>query len=361
MRNQIIFGLAAAGVLSAAIVAVRSEVETKPLAPAFSPASNPYGKGIYASCIIESQQANGANLNVYPEVAGTIARIHVAEGDSVACGATLVTLDDSVQRATAEQQRAQAAAALAQLEALRAQPRKETLEITLAQLEYARATLKTAEDQLEKQRRSYEIEPRSVSRDALDNAVNTAAAARASVRVAEKQLALTRAGAWIYDIRNQQSQYAALQQTLSASEAQLRKYTIRAPSAGVVMAINAAEGSYVSPQGTYDTYGQGFVPLLVMGSPQDQGGVRCYVDEILVHRLPAGKQIQATMFVRGTQVKVPLQFVRIQPYVSPKIELSNQRQERVDVRVLPVIFRFDRPKDFPLYPGQLVDVYIAEG
>jgi HlyD family secretion protein len=65
------------------------------------------------------------------------------------------------------------------------------------------------------------------------------------------------------------------------------------------------------------------------------------------------------MFIRGTELKVPLTFERIQPYVTPKIELSDERQERVDLRVLPVIFRFDRPKGVSLYPGQLVDVYVA--
>ena len=35
----------------------------------------------------------------------------------------------------------------------------------------------------------------------------------------------------------------------------------------------------------------------------------------------------------------------MQPFVSPKIELSDQRQERVDVRVLPVIFRVEKPED----------------
>jgi HlyD family secretion protein len=46
--------------------------------------------------------------------------------------------------------------------------------------------------------------------------------------------------------------------------------------------------------------------------------------------------------------------------VSPKIQLSDQRLERVDVRVLPVIFRLKIPKDVTLYPGQLVDVFISE-
>jgi HlyD family secretion protein len=50
----------------------------------------------------------------------------------------------------------------------------------------------------------------------------------------------------------------------------------------------------------------------------------------------------------------------MQPYVSPKIELSDQRLEQVDVRVLPVIFRLSKPETLQLYQGQLVDVYIGE-
>ena len=122
--------------------------------------------------------------------------------------------------------------------------------------------------------------------------------------------------------------------------------------------MNAAVGSYVSAQGAYDPYTQLFDPLVVMGAPQDHLAVRCYVDEILVARLPSAWHIRAQMAIRGTDTKIPLEFVRVQPYVSPKIELSNERQEQVDLRVLPVIFRFEK-KDAPVYPGQLVDVYIG--
>jgi HlyD family secretion protein len=68
----------------------------------------------------------------------------------------------------------------------------------------------------------------------------------------------------------------------------------------------------------------------------------------------------AQMSIRGSDVKIPLEFVRVQPYVSPKIELSDQRQERVDVRVLPVIFKIAKTSGTNLYPGELVDVYISE-
>ena len=35
----------------------------------------------------------------------------------------------------------------------------------------------------------------------------------------------------------------------------------------MVLAINPTVGSFVSPQGAYDTYTQGMAPVLVLGSP----------------------------------------------------------------------------------------------
>jgi HlyD family secretion protein len=360
MRNKIIFFLSAIGILAGLVSAYIYGMQKKPQPPVFNPAPNPYAKGIYTNGIIESYQTNGENINIYPEVSGTIIKILVAEGQIVRKGIPLLMMDDSVQRAIAEQQKSQAEAALALLEELKAQPRKENLEVTKAQEESASASLKSAQDQLDKQRKSYELNPKSVSKDALDNAENAVKVSKANLGVVQKQYELTKAGAWIYDIRNQEKQYNALMKASTASNALLDKYTIKAPVDGVILSMKAAVGGYISSQGTYDTYTQGLNPVVVMGSSENYIGVRCYIDEILLHRLPQGPQMKAQMFIRGTNINIPLEFVRIQPYVSPKIELSNQRTERVDVRVLPVIFRFEKPKDIHLYPGQLVDVYIAE-
>ena len=144
-----------------------------------------------------------------------------------------------------------------------------------------------------------------------------------------------------------------------ASKALLAKYSLKAPMDGVILSIAAAPGSYASSAGSFNPYTQGMDPLMVMSTPQEHLAVRCYIDEILVSRLPAAWHITGQLSIRGTDVKVPLEFVRVQPYVSPKIELSNQRQEKVDLRVLPVIFRFEK-KDVPVYPGQLVDVFIGQ-
>jgi HlyD family secretion protein len=360
MKNKILIALAIVGILAGVTAAYLFGISKPPLRPVFEPFSDPYASGIYAEGIVESDQPSGENINVYPEVPGTVKQILVTEGQVVHKADPLVFIDDSVQRATAEQLESQAQASMSVLQELKAQPRKESLDVAQAQVEAAHAALKTAEDQLAKQEAAYEMDPKSVSKDALDSARNAEAAAQANLAVAKRQFDLVKAGAWSYDIANQERQQNALQKSYLAASALLAKYTLRAPRDGVVLSINPAAGGFVSPQGSFEAYTQGMLPVLVLGSPQTTLNVRCYVDEILVPRLPAPARMRAQMTIRGTTTKLPLEYVRTQPLVSPKIELSNQRTERVDVRVLPVIFRIGKTENLKLYPGELVDVYIGE-
>jgi len=360
VKNRLLFALSFAGILAGSAAAFYFSITKPALPPVFNPVSDPYVSGIYAEGIVESVQTSGENINVYPEVAGTVKEILVAEGQEVRKGTPLVLIDDSIQRAATEQQKSAAQASHAMLEELRAEPRKENLEVAEAQVVSAQAALKTAEDELDKQTAAYQIDPRSISKDALDSAINAAAVAKANLEVAQRQRDLTKAGAWIFDIRNQERQYNALEKSYLSSNALLSKYTLRAPTDGVVLSITTIVGNYVSPQGSYESYSQVMNPVLVLGTPQTNLHVRCYVDEILVPRLPPPSKIKAQMSIRGSDVKIPLDYVRVQPYVSPKIELSDERQERVDVRVLPIIFKVEKPKTVNFYPGELVDVYIGE-
>jgi HlyD family secretion protein len=291
--NLVIFTVAAIGILAGLVAAYIFGIERKAQPPVFKPVSNPYESAIYANGIIESDLPSGENINIFPQVSGPITQVLVQEGQLVKSGTLLFTIEDSVQRAN---------------------------------VELAEANLKAAQDQYDKRRTAYDIDPKSVSKDVLDTAEDTVNQATAA---------------------------------LKAANALLQYYSVKAPIDGVVLAVNATVGGYVSSQGDYDTYTELFDPLVIMSGPQDYLDVRCYVDEILVSRLPSHWHIQAQMQITGTDIKVPLEFVRVQPYVSPKIELSNQRQEKVDLRVLPVIFRFEK-KDVPVYPGQLVDVYIGQ-
>ncbi len=313
MRSKVIFIVSAIGLVLALVSALISSQQPGAQPPVFNPAANPYAKGIYANGIIESVQAQGENINIYPEVAGPITQVLVAEGARVHKGDPLLRIDDSVQRATVEQQHAQAQAALAMLEELKAEPRPETLSVAKAQVDNAKASLKNAQDQLAKQERAYTVDPKAVSRDALDNARNAEKIAATNLSVVRRQYALTKAGAWTYDVQNQERQFVALSNAYAASAALLAKYTISAPTDGIVRSVQAAVGSYVSSQGAYDSYTQAFGPLIVMGTPDDQLQVRAYIDEILIHRLADPVKMNAEMFIRGTDTRIALKFIRIQP------------------------------------------------
>ena len=322
MKTRLIIVLAVIGVLFGIATAYVFGIQKPPQPPAFTPASNPYKHGIYANGIVESVQDSGENINVYPDVSGTVSAIFVADGQRVSVGDRLFQIEDSVQRGIVDQQLAQA-------------------NLAQAQIKVAQATLKNLREQYDKQAASARLDPRSVSKDTLDNARNSVAIAQANLEAADKQ-------------------FIAATKAYEAARALLDKYLVRAMSEGTILAINSTVGSYASPQGIYGTYTQLFGPVVRMGKIQNGLQVRCYLDEILIERLPRTSTMRATMFIHGSTTPIALKFIRLQPNVVPKIQLSNERTERVDLRVLPVIFNFDVPPAMAIYAGQLVDVYIEE-
>ena len=65
--------------------------------------------------------------------------------------------------------------------------------------------------------------------------------------------------------------------------------------------------------------------------------------------------------MRGSpETAYPLEFVRVEPYVIPKKSLTGDNTERVDTRVLQVIYALDAA-DKPIYVGQQLDVFIDVG
>ena len=56
-----------------------------------------------------------------------------------------------------------------------------------------------------------------------------------------------------------------------------------------------------------------------------------------------------------------LRFVHIEPYIVPKKSLTGESSERVDTRVLQIIYRFDRPTGASIYVGRQMDVFLEDG
>jgi hypothetical protein len=69
-------------------------------------------------------------------------------------------------------------------------------------------------------------------------------------------------------------------------------------------------------------------------------------------------KLPAVAITRGDSAKqYHLKFIRVEPYVVPKKMLSGLGSERVDTRVLQVIYELASQSD-DLYVGQQLDVFI---
>lgn len=306
MKIRPLIFLACLGILIGIISVIVYNEKVIPQPP-IAVSYNPYEKGIYATGIIESYQSNASNINIYPQVAGTVTKIFVTDGQTVAKNSSILSIDDSIQ--------------------------KQTVIKDIANIKLAHANLINVFQQYIKIKKSYQLAPDSVSKNLLDNALNAVKINYQTLKVAKAQYRVDRA--------------------------LLEQYIIKSPIDGTILRVTVATGGYASPQGTYDSYTQTMLPVVQMGNITPELEVRCYLDEILVPELPDPSKFEATMFIRGMNNKsIPLEFVNIQPFTIPNIQLSDARNERVDVRVLPIIFKFKKPNDINVYPGQLVDIYI---
>lgn len=227
---------------------------------------------------------------------GLVTAVHAKVWDKVEAGQPLLQLDDRELRAALGSQRAQIAVAEATLTRLRDQ---------LGRLEAVG-------------------DARAVSAEEIKTR-------RSDVAVAAAQVEAARA-------------------TAAQTEALLARLTVRAPIAGTILQVNVRAGEYAAPTAAQ-------APL-VLGAI-DEVQVRADVDEQLAPRVRAGAK--AVGYIKGAAAEpIPLEFVRIEPFVVPKRSLTGSSIERVDTRVLQVIYKFPNTATRPVYVGQQMDLYIEE-
>jgi len=153
------------------------------------------------------------------------------------------------------------------------------------------------------------------------------------------------------DERNQiENNLEMARANLQEAEANLELHNVRSPVDGVVLSSSVRVGEY-APSGNVSE------PLVRVGNLNPMY-VRVDIDENDAWRFNPNSK--AIAYVRSNNdIKAELQFVRVEPYVRPKKSLTGESSERVDTRVLQVIYEFN-PSGMPIYTGQQMDVYIEE-
>lgn len=241
-------------------------------------------------------EARRENTLLGVPVAGVVTKVFVNVWDRVEAGAPVLQLDDRELRATLRTHQASVAVARANLARARA---------PLARVATLHKTGAVTDDDLE--------------------------ARQNEVALAQAQL---------------EAALALVEQTQTL----LDRLTVRAPISGTILQVNVRAGEYVNVLAA--------TAPLVLGDV-DELQVRADVDEQVAPRIKPGRK--AVGYVKGdTEHPIAMEFVRIEPFVIPKRSLTGSSTERVDTRVLQLIYAFPQNAARPVYVGQQMDIFIED-
>jgi HlyD family secretion protein len=306
MPKRLSFYLALGGIIAVTLLVLRLRQSGPTPEPLVPPPQSPYGDSIGGRGLVESVNEN---VRIAPATSGLIRDVMVKVGDKISKGDVLFSMDDRDALSQVRVQEAQVA-------------------VLEAQVATAQTIVADRKDQLD---RSIRLREKNVSSE--DEAKRNLFAWQA----ADRQLQSARADLDLARAR------------LADARVRLDLLTIRAPRDGTVLQVNIRPGEYTMVNSSETAILLGDISQLQL---------RVDVDESDAPSIREG--CTGIAFLKGSREKsVPLEFVRIEPYILPKKSLSGESTERVDTRVLQIIFRFKNPT-FPVYVGQQMDVFIQE-
>jgi multidrug resistance efflux pump len=329
-----------------AIYVVRASNKPVPASqPIAQPAAAPFKSYIAGAGIIE---ARGENIAIGTGQGGTIIGVFVKVGDKVAKGQSLFQIRNFTQKAELESAKAALMLAESKLKKLEQSPRPEEVPPLEAKVRESEANVADMKKQLELWEEIYDKDKRAVSEDDITRRRYALQTSQAKLEAARADLALMKAGTWKPDIEVAQAEVASAKAQADVRQAELERLTIKAPADGTILQVKIHEGEYA-------TAGVTQTPLIVMGDI-DALVVRVDIDENDAWRFAPGAKAMA--FVRGNRdLSTDVAFYRVEPYVIPKKSLTGESTERVDTRVLQVLYSFPR-NALPVYVGQQMDVFI---
>jgi len=307
MLKRISILLAVAGILAVTMLVFQLKKPQPAPTPLVEPSRAPYADSIGARGIVESENEN---VRIAPLLPGLIAEVYVKVGDRVTKGQPLFRQDTRDAEARVANQKAQVG----------------LLDAKVHEAEVMLADRQDSFQRIEKLGRKDVVSEDERLRKyyAVQSAETALVTTKADLELAKAQLA--------------------------QAEVNLNLLTVTAPRDGDILRVDLRAGEYAAVPPT-DLNN----PWLLLGETRYLQ-LRADVDEDSASRVRTGAQ--AVAFIKGMRSDpIPLRFVRIEPYVTTKKSLTGDSTERVDTRVLQVIYQFDQSK-VPVYVGQQMDVFI---
>jgi HlyD family secretion protein len=158
-----------------------------------------------------------------------------------------------------------------------------------------------------------------------------------------------------FAVQSSAARLAAARSTLSQTQAQMEQAktsvnlrVVRAPLDATVLQMKIRVGEFAPASQLTE-------PLVTLGATRPLH-VKIDIDEADIGRMSQGSS--ATITARGSaNPPVQARFVRIEPLVVPKRSLTNAASERVDTRVLQVVYQLPE-NTAGFFVGQQVDAFV---
>jgi HlyD family secretion protein len=336
--------LAVAGLVFAINRVVEARRPGPTAEPIVEPPTRPTSvKMIAGSGLVEARREN---IPIGVNIPGVVTEVFVKKGEKVKVGAPLFRTDDREFNSMLAVREAELASSQAQLHKLIASPRPEDIPPAKAAAQEAEARMADAEAALARTERLFQRQ--MIAASDYDKDRYAYYAAKATYAKAKADLEKILAGSWKEDIEIARAAVQLAQSQVQSIKTSLERLIVRAPMDGEVLQLNVRLGQFAAM-----TWKE---PMIVLGDSK-RLHVRIDIDEPELLYFSKGAEAIATLKGRPN-IRFPLKFVYVEPYVIPKQSLTGNNSERVDQRVLQVIYELpdDRPLD--VYIGQQVDVYM---
>ena len=314
--------------------------------PSGQPTKSPFSNRVAGSGLVEPATEI---MNIGTSISGTVQSISVKEGQLLKKGDILFTID---QRDTAAQlgaAKAKLEVATRKVEQLKSMPRVEDVDRAKAIVAQRQSAVDDATLRL--QRLNAVEDQSAISANEKPTRMFEMNLTTSRLAEAQSELAKLMKGTYPEDLAVAVAEAKVADADVGMLQTDLAQSEVKAPIDGTVLRVNARAGEFAAA----GTLREG---LVVMGQLTPLH-IRVDVDELDAWRFdPNGK---AVAVLRGGKiVEFPIEYVRTVPVVIPKRTLTGENSERIDTRVMEMIYRFtqDNPK---VLPGQLLDVYIDSG
>lgn len=314
-----------------------------PIEQAIPTPQSPFKFYISAVGVVE---ASSGNISIGSPMNRLVDKVNVVVGQKVKKGDELFRLEANDLLADLEVRRLEYENALASLKKLEALPRQEDVASAKALLDRAKAELEQAKSQFQ-----------NVEGLQLSGAMSTEEVARrkyayeqaeANYQQAEASFNKTKAGAWEPNLQIARLKVKQAKAMAERIKSDLERTIIRAPIDATVLQIKIHPGEFPPSDSNLS-------PPMILGNTDLlylRVGINQFDASFFDSKSPA------IAFLQGNaQIQFPLNFVRIEPFFVAKQIVSNDISEKIDTRVLQVIYSFKEGEN-RVFVGQQMDVFI---